>query len=99
MSKGRQDPLASYDSAVQKVVSSRAKRKRKNTPYDVAYPIRATYRFPDGLRERFKSIADHEGIGVNALMRWLVEDFCDRYERGEIDLPVVEEQIFIRALK
>lgn len=64
-------------------------KERTPPPYDQRY-ARHTYRITDSLHESLKAIAHAEGVGVNDLVRYVLQTFVRRYHAGEIDLPVQE---------
>ncbi|GEM_PF-2198843 len=64
-------------------------RKRTPPPYDQKY-TRRTYRITDELHEKLKQIAEREGVGVNDLVRYVLQTFVQDYHAGKIKLPVEE---------
>ena len=48
------------------------------------------------LAAKIKDIAQQEGVGLNDLVRYILQNFVDQYERGEIELPV-EEYVVTRS--
>jgi predicted HicB family RNase H-like nuclease len=70
-------------------------RESEPPPYDQKY-ARHTYRVTDELHEQLKAIAEEEGIGLNDLVRYLMQTFIRRYQNGEIELPV-EEYVVTRS--
>ena len=63
--------------------------KSSPPPYDRKY-ARHTYRVMERTHAKIKDIAHQEGVGLNDLVRYILQTFVDRYERGEIELPVEE---------
>ena len=64
-------------------------RKRTPPPYDQKY-TRRTYRITDDLHEKIREIAEREGVGLNDLVRYILQTFVQAYDAGEIELPVEE---------
>jgi predicted HicB family RNase H-like nuclease len=62
-------------------------KERAKPPYDQKY-ARHTYRVTDELHEAIKEIARREGVGLNDLVRYVLQTFIKRYQAGEIELPV-----------
>lgn len=71
------------------------KREQKPAPYDQKY-ARHTYRVTDELHEQLKAIAEREGVGLNDLVRYVFQVFVQRYQEGDIQLPV-EEYVVTRS--
>jgi hypothetical protein len=63
--------------------------RRRKTPYDRKYK-RYTYRLQEMTRDKLKAIAEQNGIGLNDLVRWVLDRFIYGYERGEVVLPIEE---------
>ncbi len=63
--------------------------KRRASPYDRKYE-RHTYRVTEKVHARLKEIAKDEGVGLNDLTRWILDQFIKGYESGMIILPVEE---------
>lgn len=63
--------------------------KRPDSPYDKKY-ARHTYRIRTSLHEELKRIAEEEGVGLNDLVRYILQTFVQEYKAGQIDLPVQE---------
>ena len=70
-------------------------RKRSPPPYDQKY-TRRTYRVTESLHEDIKRIARREGVGLNDLVRYILQTFIRQYESGEIELPI-EEYVVTRS--
>ncbi len=64
-------------------------------PYDQKY-ARHTYRIADRLHEQIKTIAQQEGVGLNDLVRYILQNFVQDYEAGKVKLPV-EEYVVTRS--
>ncbi len=54
---------------------------------------RKTYLLLPGIHAGLKRIAEEEDVGVNDLVRWILGDFIRRYEKGELELPKVVQEI------
>jgi predicted HicB family RNase H-like nuclease len=63
--------------------------QRAPPPYDRKY-ARHTYRIPDALHQELKSIAQQEGVGLNDLVRYVMQSFVQQYQAGDVELPVQE---------
>ncbi len=63
--------------------------KRRSSPYDMKYE-RRTYRIREGTHERLKDIAAENGIGLNDLVRWILDQFLSGHDSGDIKLPIEE---------
>lgn len=70
-------------------------RRRSPPPYDRKY-ARRTYRIADDLHQSLKEIAEHEGVGLNDLVRYVLQTFVRDYRAGKIKLPV-EEYVITRS--
>jgi predicted HicB family RNase H-like nuclease len=70
-------------------------QKRTLPPYDQKY-ARHTYRIRTSLHQQLKQIAEQEGVGLNDLVRYVFQTFVQRYQAGEIELPV-EEYVVTRS--
>ncbi len=55
--------------------------------YSQRYGRPTTFRIPDEIRERFREIADQEGVGVSSLATFVITQFLAAYDAGEIALP------------
>lgn len=64
-------------------------KHRKPSPYDLKYD-RHTYSIKEGDHGKLKEIAAKEGVGLNDLVRYLIDKFLRGYHSGEIVLPVEE---------
>lgn len=63
--------------------------RRVESPYDQKY-ARHTYRIRTALHQEIKEIAEKEGVGLNDLVRYILQTFVQQYQAGQIDLPVQE---------
>lgn len=63
--------------------------KRADSPYDLKY-ARHTYRIRTSLHQELKRIAEEKGVGLNDLVRYILQTFVQQYKAGQIDLPVQE---------
>jgi predicted HicB family RNase H-like nuclease len=70
-------------------------QKQTLSPYDKKY-ARHTYRIRTSLHQQLKNIAEQEGVGLNDLVRYVFQTFVQRYQAGEIELPV-EEYVVTRS--
>ena len=68
-------------------IFSEEERRREPSPYDVKYK-RHTYRIKPEVHGALKSIAKQHGVGINDLVRWIFQDFIERHEKEEVELPV-----------
>lgn len=48
---------------------------------------RKTYLLTEDLIDRIEKMADAEHVGLNELVRWLLDDSLGRVETGETELP------------
>lgn len=69
--------------------------KRKSSPYDAKYK-RNTYRLREGTHEALLRIAKDNGVGVNDLVRWILDTLVAAYDRGDVRLPI-EEYVVTRS--
>ncbi|MBU0491318.1 MAG: hypothetical protein KKA73_00640 [Chloroflexi bacterium] len=56
-------------------------------PYDQVYE-RRTYRLRPATHESLKEIAQTLGVGLNELVRFVLDDFCQRYAAGDVQVVV-----------
>lgn len=63
--------------------------KHADSPYDQKY-ARHTYRIRTTLHQALKDIAEKEGVGLNDLVRYILQTFIQQYQAGQVDLPVQE---------
>lgn len=69
--------------------------KHTPPPYDQKY-ARHTYRLAESLHASLKQIAEQEGVGLNDLVRYVLQTFIQQYQAGEIELPI-EEYVVTRS--
>ncbi len=67
---------------------------RDEEEYAKRYGRPTTYRLADELRDRFKEIAEAEGVGVSELAEWVLTRFVRQYEAGEIQLPKRRQEAY-----
>ena len=60
---------------------------KQPSPYDQEFE-RRTYRLRPETPESLKEIATVLGVGLNELVRFVLEDFCRRYAAGEVEVVV-----------
>lgn len=62
-------------------------RGRDEEEYAKRYGRTTSYRLPDDLRDRFKAIAEGEGVGMSELAEFVLSRFVADYDAGKIRLP------------
>lgn len=60
---------------------------------------RHTYLVPDAMHDQLKAIAQAEGVGINELVRWVLERFVGNHRKGTIKVPVQEYLTTRRVLE
>ena len=62
-------------------------RGRDEEEYAKRYGRPTSYRLPDDLRDRFKAIAESEGVGMSELAEFVLSRFVADYDAGKIQIP------------
>ncbi len=66
---------------------------RDEQDYAERYGYPTTYRLPKGVSETIKQIAKDEGVGISELVEYILSQFVQRYEDGEIELPKTQKTV------